>query len=99
MQRMLGLAALSYIVFFSSCVSSRKNAADPNIVVRPSVPDYNDLFYWAAHPDKEDPSDSVPAPIRKDYQPDSSVDVFFLHPTTFTTQSELWNADINDTAI
>jgi hypothetical protein len=100
MQRMFGLVALACTLFFSSCLSTRKNAsADAKPIERPSIPDYHDLFYWAAHPDKKDPSDSVPAPLKKEYQPDSTVDVFFLHPTTFTAPSELWNADINDTAI
>lgn len=98
MQRMFGLVAVTCILFLSSCFSSRKNVAEVP-VTRPSIPDYSDLFYWAAHPEKKDPSDSVPAPIKKDYRQDSSVDVFFLHPTTFTSESDLWNADINDTAI
>jgi hypothetical protein len=61
------------------------------------VPDYSSLNYWAAHPYKHDPSDSVPEPLRNNYRPDSSVDVFFIHPTTFTDQTlPEWNADIND---
>ena len=27
-------------------------------------PDYSRLEYWAAHPDKWDPSDTVPAPLK-----------------------------------
>ena len=60
-------------------------------------PDYSDLNYWAAHPLKWDPSDSIPKPLRKEKK-DSLVDVFFLHPTIYTMQlndSNL-NADIND---
>jgi len=61
------------------------------------APDYSNLYYWAAHPGKNDPSDSIPAPLRSSYQPDSSVDVFFLHPTTLTASSDpRWNADLND---
>ncbi|MBK7561458.1 MAG: DUF3089 domain-containing protein [Chitinophagaceae bacterium] len=53
-------------------------------------PDYSDLNYWAAHPWKWDPSDSVPAPLR--YEPsDSSADVFFLYPTTYTGKKRLKN--------
>lgn len=60
-------------------------------------PDYARLFYWAAHPDKKDPSDSVTQTLRKDYQQDQSVDVFFLHPTTLTDQEDVrWNADFED---
>ncbi len=65
-----------------------------------TVPDYSNLFYWAAHPWKKDPSDSVPKPLRKDYAVDSSADVFFLYPTTFTDREDTrWNASINDAAI
>lgn len=45
-------------------------------------PDYSNLNYWAAHPLKWDPSDSIPKPFRKEKR-DSLVDVFFLHPTTY----------------
>jgi hypothetical protein len=64
------------------------------------VPDYADLHYWAAHPWKWDPSDSIPAPLRQEIR-DSSVDVFFLHPTTYTFKRK-WkktNADIDDAYI
>lgn len=49
-----------------------------------NTPDYSDLHYWAAHPFKKDPADSVPQPLLSTFQPDSSVDVFFIHPTTYT---------------
>lgn len=63
-------------------------------------PDYAKLEYWAAHPYKKDPSDSISKPLQKDYTPDSTVDVFFLHPTTLTEQKdERMNADIYDAAL
>jgi Protein of unknown function (DUF3089) len=63
-------------------------------------PDYSNLYYWAAHPWKNDPSDSVPRPLRAGYVLDSTADVFFIHPTTLTDfTDEKWNADINDAAI
>jgi hypothetical protein len=63
-------------------------------------PDYSNLYYWAAHPSKTDPSDSIPLPLKKEYVADSSADVFFLYPTTFTDEKDLrWNADINDAAL
>ena len=65
-----------------------------------TLPDYSNLYYWAAHPWKKDPSDSVPRPLRRGYGIDSSADVFFICPTTFTDSKETrWNADINDAAI
>ena len=47
------------------------------------VPDYSNLQYWAAHPEKNDPSDSVPAPLKASYTPSANADVFFVHPTTY----------------
>lgn len=66
-----------------------------------SLPNYADLKYWAAHPWKKDPSDSIPRPLRS--QPtDSSVDVFFIHPTTLTDESivgKVWNASLSDASL
>lgn len=65
-----------------------------------SIPDYSDLRFWAAHPLKKDPSDSIPKPLRKERQ-DSSADVFFIHPTSLTSKAlagNVWNASFsNDT--
>jgi hypothetical protein len=63
-------------------------------------PDYSKLEYWAAHPWKKDPSDSIPEPLRNE-QNDSLADVFFLHPTMFTMKlkTKKWNADIDDNYI
>jgi len=51
-------------------------------------PDYSQLNYWAAHPWKWDPSDSIPAPLRNEMR-DSLADVFFLHPTTYTRKQSM----------
>jgi Protein of unknown function (DUF3089) len=63
-------------------------------------PDYSQLDYWAAHPGKWDPSDSIPAPLLHE-QRDSVVDVFFLHPTTHTDKKRIHetNAAIDDNYI
>lgn len=65
-------------------------------------PDYSQLNYWAAHPYKQDPSDSVPKPLRATNNIDSTVDVFFIHPTTYTSTNKEFginapvdNADLN----
>src|SRR4026209_902673 len=60
-------------------------------------PGYSNLNYWAAHPLKWDPSDSIPKPLRKEKR-DTLVDVFFLHPTMYTMKlkDSILNADIND---
>jgi len=62
-------------------------------------PDYSDLNYWAAHPFKHDPSDSIPTPLRNGSYghqvKDTSVDVFFLHPTTFTRHRKKIPKELN----
>lgn len=64
------------------------------------VEKYSHLEYWAAHPDKWDPSDSIPAPLKGEHVSDTSVDVFFIHPTTLTSRRDTtWNADIDDSAL
>lgn len=64
------------------------------------VPDYSNLQYWAAHPNKWDPSDTVPLPLVS--KPLEKVaDVFFLHPTTLTgiRENGITNARIDDSSI
>lgn len=65
------------------------------------TPDYSNLDYWAAHPWKRDPSDSLPRALQKNYAPDSAVDIFFIHPTSYTNRSmpHGLNAPIDDSAI
>lgn len=62
------------------------------------TPDYSKLNYWAAHPSKWDPSDSVPKPLQSDYHTDTSADVFFIHPTTYTdpTRKLGWNGPVDN---
>jgi hypothetical protein len=63
-------------------------------------PDYSNLAYWAAHPYKYDLSDSIPSPLRDGTVKDTTVDVFFIHPTTLTdTSRREWNADLGDSAL
>lgn len=60
-------------------------------------PDYGKPSTWAAHPDKKDPSDTVPLPLVKEEKA-KEVDVFFLHPTTLTKEGTVVesNARIDD---
>lgn len=89
-------------VFIYSC-SANKNIISVNYNFKSAteVPDYNDLNYWAAHPWKHDPSDSLPASLKRNYHPDSTVDVFFLYPTSYTDRSMPfgYNAPIDDSAL
>lgn len=62
--------------------------------------DYKSLDNWAAHPDKNDPADRVPD-SRNNSNVESNTDVFFIHPTTYTSyKGNLnWNASLDDTSL
>jgi hypothetical protein len=89
------------IVLFGSCSPAyKKYISNYRFNNNNSKPDYNDLNYWAANPDKKSLSDSIPAPLRSSFMRDSDVDVFFIHPTTLVTQEDGgWNANINDSVV
>ncbi len=72
-------------------------SGDQRFVAPSGRPDYTNLHYWAAHPDKWDPSDSVPKALQGK-QAEALADVFFLHPTSYTSgkDSILDNARIDD---
>ena len=90
------------ILILTSC--SRKNyishKANYQFKSIDGKPDYSNLNYWAAHPWKWDPSDSVPTPLKNSYINDSATDVFFIHPTTLIDNNDdRWNAPIDDSII
>ncbi len=59
------------------------------------IPDYADLFYWAASPHKRDMSDSIPIGV-KDEVRTQDADMFFIHPTTYIgTDENILNEDFN----
>ncbi|MEM7100247.1 MAG: DUF3089 domain-containing protein [Pseudomonadota bacterium] len=61
----------------------------------PPAPDYGDDANWAALPDKEDPSDQMPAGTERS---PTGVAVFFVHPTSYfgkTWNQPLDHADAN----
>ena len=64
----------------------------------PPIPEYSDLQHWAAHPSKADSADLVPNASLIDGQDSAAVDVFFLHPTTYTRRNgnRDWNGPIQD---
>ena len=86
------------IFLLQSCASKRPTTAFEKSKT-PAPPQYADLKYWAAHPDKADPADFVPEGTGlKNEQATAEADVFFLHPTTYTNKSgnDQWNADLNN---
>ncbi len=87
------------LLFLAACrpsyVSHTKDY-EKELSTADSIPDYSDLRFWAAHPLKKDPSDSIPKNFRHETR-DSSADVFFIHPTSLTSKAlagKVWNASI-----
>lgn len=100
MQRTTLLFLVSMLCLFSCAPRYNKFISGYSHEVKHGTPDYSNLYYWAAHPYKKDPSDSIPKPLIDRSVKDSTVDVFFLHPTTFTDREDTnWNANIEDAAI
>lgn len=97
---MARIFALSFLLLLISGCSKKYHAfiQQYQFKEKTAIPDYNSLDYWAAHPWKKDPSDSIPKPLRSQKN-DSLVDVFFLHPTTYTDIRAGWNASVNDVYI
>ncbi len=87
-------------VLFASCAQNNYTKMSPiyEKEALSEVPDYSQLAYWAAHPDKKDPSDSVPAALQNQYQPTKKVDVFFVYPTSYLDPAMPygWNASLKD---
>lgn len=82
----------------ASCVSVPKGHFGTGL---PDPPDYSQSRYWAALPERKDNTDKVPIAEWKDNQATATVDVFFLHPTTYTGKpgEKQWNADLNNAAV
>ncbi|MCA0398948.1 MAG: DUF3089 domain-containing protein [Bacteroidetes bacterium] len=97
-----GMAFLAFAGLLFSCNRKQAPATSSRSIsyIQLSGVDYADERNWAALPQIEDPSDSVPAPLKPGYVKDHRVDVFFLYPTSYTNASAPeWNAAIEDSAI
>ncbi len=100
---MRNLIVFAVLLTLASCSQSNYAKYGP-IYEKDSLtnaPDYSNLVYWAAHPDKKNPSDSVPASILNSYQPSKNVDVFFVYPTSYLDPEMPygWTASLNDAKI
>jgi len=82
-------------LLFTACASIPKGSFGNNI---PSAPDYSNTNFWAALPFQIDSADAVPISEWQDEQANAPVDVFFIHPTTYTGKAgdNQWNADVLD---
>lgn len=100
--------AIVPLLLLQSCSSSKypmESYVPP--ATADSIPNYSSLYYWAAHPYKKDLADSTPKPFAHE-KTDTSVAVFFIHPTTYTDAAavegkpysmQYWNASVNDAAL
>ncbi len=89
------------LVFSFSACSNKYHSFRSNYQFKSpdGKPHYSDLDYWAAHPGKWDPSDSISLAIRNEHI-DSTVDVFFLYPTSYTKRARSGpNAALDDDRI
>lgn len=93
------IAALILLTGLVSCSVHPKGAFDTQKA--PPPPDYANPDHWAALPSKNDNADRRPLDSFPDNQAIAEVDVFFLHPTTYTGDrgQKLWNAPVNDAVL
>jgi len=86
-------------ILFCSCASTyTKHKADYQFKSIDGRPDFSNLNFWAAHPWKHDTSDSIPSTLKEKNIADSTVDVFFIYPTSYTDKNMPfgYNAPIDD---
>lgn len=89
------LLAILVIFAISACGFNVTPRTSFEAVGSPAPPDYAQLKYWVAHPDKLDSADAVPVSTVQDGQSNAKADVFFLHPTMFWGKGG-WNGDTDD---
>lgn len=86
-------------VLLCSCLNIIKPSREYTRCPTPPVPDYALSSSWAALPTRVDAADVVPSHSGlQDAQATASVDVFFVHPTTYLGRAG-WNADLRDQKI
>ena len=99
-QKIIGFGILLSLVSIGCARKMFPSYTNYSFVSKSGRPNYEDLDYWASHPFKKDLADSVPKDLQRSYISDSSVDVFFVHPTTFADEADQRNiADIDDAAL
>lgn len=80
------------------CRSSIRAILEPDAefaeAAAPPAPDYTQDASWAALPTRADDADVTPAGF-EDRQESASVDVFFVHPTTYYS-NDSWNQPLDD---
>ena len=100
MQRLWAISGVLMWMAVISCAPSATRLISSPAPLKSVAPDYRDMQYWAAHPAKKDVADSIPKPLQTGLPTDTSVAVFFLHPTTLTSGRDTsWNAEFEDETI
>lgn len=89
---------LIFALWLSACMTRPKAIFAESPV--PAAPNYNRDDAWAALPWKDDPADLTAGDL-VDRQDEAQVDVFWLHPTSYTGKRGdiLWNAPVNNADI
>ncbi|MCX6291101.1 MAG: DUF3089 domain-containing protein [Bacteroidetes bacterium] len=103
---------ITFIIYFFSLLFIFTGCSDkftPQLLEIPfdstavAPPDYSMNENWASLPAQKDNADNVPSCCGfADEQDTSSIDVFFIHPTTYlstTNESTQWNASVHDQKI
>lgn len=87
---------LLVFILFQNCARKPQGVFQADKI--PAQPDYSQAKYWAALPDREDEADILLDEDLIDVQATAKVDVFFLHPTTYTGKKgeTNWNASLQD---
>ena len=101
LNQLSGITALVYIILVGCSPKTTAISSGINGFVSESgIPDYSQLNYWASHPEKRDPADSIPGPLLGS-DLEKVADVFFLHPTTLTDPDKIdqINARIDDSEL
>lgn len=90
--------AISSLLWVSCSKKTYRPEGDYNLTNAPTAPDYSNLDFWAAHPDKSDNADRTPGNSFKDNQADAEVDVFYIYPTIYTGKKDQdqWNAPVDN---
>jgi hypothetical protein len=83
------------VSLLTSCATAPKGAFGHDI---PAAPDYSKEGNWAALPWRKDSADAVPLKEWNDVQDKAAVDIFFIHPTTYTGHpgEKDWNGSLDD---
>lgn len=102
-QLILFIFALTICLLFTSCgLVWLATALDFDPKQAPPAPHYDDLYYWAAHPNKQDYADTMPPNSDKEKRT-NAADIFYIYPTLhgtpFPVKNDHWNANLADKSL